>query len=84
MHSFRTPGLGLLKTFVMVIGEFEYDSGFSDDENSQSNPPAFAYILFLLFIIIMTILLMNLLVRNLNRLLCVVNISVMIALPGVQ
>ena len=63
MHPFKTPGLGLLKTFVMVIGEFEYDSGFSDNENSDSDPPVFAYILFVLFIIVMTILLMNLLVR---------------------
>ncbi|XP_028414471.1 transient receptor potential cation channel subfamily A member 1 homolog isoform X2 [Dendronephthya gigantea] len=62
VHSFRTPGLGLLKTFVMVIGEFEYDSGFSNNEDAIGDPPVFAYILFVLFIIIMTILLMNLLV----------------------
>ncbi|CAB4043932.1 transient receptor potential cation channel subfamily A member 1 homolog [Paramuricea clavata] len=46
----------------MVIGEFEYDSGFSNNENSNSDPPVFSYILFVLFIVIMTILLMNLLV----------------------
>ena len=47
----------------MVIGEFEYDSGFSNNEDSKTDPPAFSYILFVLFIVIMTILLMNLLVR---------------------
>lgn len=43
----------------MVIGEFEYDSGLG-----RSGLPAFSYILFIFFVIIMTILLMNLLVRQ--------------------
>ena len=61
-NSFRTPASSLLKTFVMVIGEFEFDTGFNDP--STNRPPAFAYVLFVLFIIVMTILLMNLLVST--------------------
>ena len=48
----------------MVIGEFEYDSGFNVKESGH--PPAFAYVLFVIFIIVMTILLMNLLVSKID------------------
>lgn len=59
---FQTPGLSLLKTFVMIIGEYDYDNGFSENIENGEPPPAFTYVLFVLFIVVMTILLMNLLV----------------------
>ncbi|KAL8599950.1 hypothetical protein ACOMHN_050252 [Nucella lapillus] len=51
----------LIKTSVMMIGEFEFDSIFNSD-TEEVLYPAVSYILFVIFLIIMSILLMNLLV----------------------
>nr|KAG5685642.1 hypothetical protein BaRGS_001378 [Batillaria attramentaria] len=62
---FEDVAKSLLKTWVMMIGELDFDNIFND----SSNPPAFpvlAYILFVVFLIIMSILIMNLLVNS-NR-----------------
>lgn len=62
--SFRSVGMSLLKTSVMMIGEFEFDSIFNPD-NPQDEiyyRPA-AYIIWVIFLVIMSIILMNLLVR---------------------
>ncbi|XP_063846089.1 transient receptor potential cation channel subfamily A member 1 homolog isoform X2 [Scylla paramamosain] len=51
----------LLKTGVMTIGEFEYDSVFND--STQTLPyPEVTYIVFVTFLALMSILIMNLLV----------------------
>ncbi|KAK7065169.1 hypothetical protein SK128_006956, partial [Halocaridina rubra] len=58
---FETPGKSLLKTSVMMIGEFEFDAIF----NTPGEPPqypAVTYIIFVVFLILMSILIMNLLV----------------------
>nr|UPO70950.1 sTRP5 [Mesobuthus martensii] len=60
-NPFESPGESLLKTSVMMIGEFEYDAIFNDPEN----PIYFkgpTYILFIIFLILMSIIIMNLLV----------------------
>ena len=52
---------------VMAIGEFEYDSifGHSNDSSSMlTSFPEVAYILWIVFLIVMPILLTNLLVRE--------------------
>ena len=51
----------------MVIGEFAYDEIFSKNVITIGDPPAFTYVLFILFLIVMTILLMNLLVSRMNN-----------------
>ena len=67
-------GKSLLKTAVMMIGEFDYSSIFFDD--SQAVPfPELTYTLFVVFIILMSIIIMNLLVRSPDgRNGCVVNV----------
>lgn len=50
-----------MKTIVMMIGEFDFDNLFSDTEYK---PPAVTWVLFFLFVIVMTILLMNLMVST--------------------
>lgn len=60
-YAFRNPIRSFLKTLTMTTGEFEYDSIFEDATN-----PLYYYIpsviMWVLFIIMMPILLMNLLV----------------------
>lgn len=46
----------------MMVGEFDYDPGFSFHESNDVDLPAFSYVLFVLFVVVMTILLMNLMV----------------------
>ena len=56
-------GKSLLKTSVMMIGEFDYGNIFFDD--SQKVPfPELTYVLFVVFVILMSIIIMNLLVRE--------------------
>jgi hypothetical protein len=60
----------MLKTSVMMIGEFEFDDLFFD--NPSHNPEmlpyrTFSMCFFLGFMIIMPIIIMNLLVRDLRR-----------------
>ncbi|KAK3773373.1 hypothetical protein RRG08_023251 [Elysia crispata] len=50
-----------IKTSVMMIGEFEFDTIFNDNTNDIKYPAA-SYIIFVIFLVIMSILLMNLLV----------------------
>ncbi|XP_076357640.1 transient receptor potential cation channel subfamily A member 1 homolog isoform X2 [Tachypleus tridentatus] len=58
---FENIGESILKTSVMMIGELEFDSIFNDDENPvHFKPPT--YILFVIFLILMSIIIMNLLV----------------------
>lgn len=56
---FSDAGYSLLKTTVMMIGEFEFDGIFYDSELMF---PVSSLLLFVAFIVIMAILLMNLLV----------------------
>ncbi|XP_067947890.1 transient receptor potential cation channel subfamily A member 1 homolog isoform X2 [Watersipora subatra] len=58
---FSTVGNSLLKTAIMMIGEFEFDTIFNDDVNATFYPVA-SYIIFIIFAIVMSILIMNLLV----------------------
>lgn len=56
---FGTPAKSLLKTTVMMIGEMEFDSIFNEEKLDY---PQMTYIVFVAFLILMSILLMNLLV----------------------
>ena len=70
--NFTNPGYSMLKTSVMMIGEFEFDDLFfgNPEENSNSSQlpfPIFSMIFFLAFMVVMPILIMNLLVRILYK-----------------
>lgn len=56
---FETPAKSLVKTSVMMIGEFEYDAIFNEGSLLY---PDITYIIFIAFMILMSILIMNLLV----------------------
>ncbi|CAH1799596.1 unnamed protein product [Owenia fusiformis] len=58
--AFDNIGKSLVKTAVMMIGEFEFDSIFYGDE--KLNYPEISYLLFVLFLVLMSIIIMNLLV----------------------
>ena len=60
-EAFSSVPKALIKTSVMMIGEFEFDSIFNDSQN-KVNYATVSYILFVTFLIIMSIILMNLLV----------------------
>ena len=73
VSPFRNAGLSFIKTMVMTIGEFEYDSIFGhniENRNSLTSFPEVAYILWIIFLIVMPILLTNLLVRGISLCLC--------------
>jgi len=55
----------LLKTAIMMIGEFEFDSIFNESGVKVFYPHA-AYIIFICFVIAMSIIIMNLLVSSLS------------------
>lgn len=57
--SFASPGDSLIKTTVMMIGEFEFDSIFHENELEY---PEITYILFVCLLILLSIIIMNLLV----------------------
>ncbi|XP_067950977.1 transient receptor potential cation channel subfamily A member 1 homolog isoform X2 [Watersipora subatra] len=59
---FTTIVKSLFKSTMWMTGEFEYDSVFNEQEAAQIYYPVSTYILFILFIIFMTILFMNLLI----------------------
>ncbi|RUS77619.1 hypothetical protein EGW08_014619 [Elysia chlorotica] len=60
-NPFDTVPKSFIKTSVMMIGEFEFDTIFNDSTNDVKYPTA-SYIIFVIFLVIMSILLMNLLV----------------------
>lgn len=62
---FNSVPKSFIKTSVMMIGEFEFDTIFNNEDNTNSTDvkyPAASYIIFVIFLVIMSILLMNLLV----------------------
>ena len=63
--AFSSPGRSLVKTMVMTTGEFDFDGIFfnTDENNLTLFYPQIAYILWIVFIILMPIILTNLLVR---------------------
>ena len=70
--AFSSPGRSLVKTMVMTTGEFDFDGIFfnSQDDAEDGNDlfyPEIAYILWIVFIILMPIILTNLLVGILSR-----------------
>ncbi|XP_013400960.1 transient receptor potential cation channel subfamily A member 1 homolog [Lingula anatina] len=69
--SFSSPARSLLKTTVMMIGEFEFDTQYTTEitpegQNMHSDQVYYegvTYTIFILFLVLMSILIMNLLVR---------------------
>ncbi|XP_014673121.1 PREDICTED: transient receptor potential cation channel subfamily A member 1 homolog [Priapulus caudatus] len=61
---FRDPWNSILKTTIMMIGEFEYDALFNSGSTDEGQIVHYeiTYVIFVIFIMIMTILIMNLLV----------------------
>ncbi|KAG8240318.1 hypothetical protein J437_LFUL000793 [Ladona fulva] len=59
--SFEYPYLSLLKSFIMMSGELEYEDIFFDDNNRVLYSGT-SHILFLIFVILVTVILTNLLV----------------------
>ena len=57
MKPFESPQRSMMKSVVMMIGEFEFDSIFNDQ-----SPYDVTWILFAVFVVVCTIILMNLLV----------------------
>ena len=56
-------GFALVKSVVMMIGEYDFDSLFFDEEADYIVPyPTFTLLFFLVFLVIMSIIVMNLLV----------------------
>lgn len=64
--AFNHVGTGIVRTMVMMIGELDYRDTFTEkftEENKKYLPyKQMSYIVFVLFVIIMTIVVMNLLV----------------------
>ncbi|CAL4060386.1 unnamed protein product, partial [Meganyctiphanes norvegica] len=61
MPPFETPGKSILKTTIMMIGEFEFDSIFNNEDLDLPYPEV-TTVVFVAFIILMSIIIMNLLV----------------------
>ena len=67
VSPFRNAGLSFIKTMVMAIGELGYDDIFGHSNGRSSlltSFPEVAYILWIIFLIVMPILVTNLLVRE--------------------
>ncbi|XP_048765661.1 transient receptor potential cation channel subfamily A member 1 homolog isoform X2 [Ostrea edulis] len=61
--AFATVWESLIKTTVMMIGEFEYENIFyGEKQGEQDFYPEITYIMFVVFMILMSIIIMNLLV----------------------
>lgn len=58
--AFGAPGRAIVKTGVMMIGEFDFDDLFNSPEITV---PGVTWFIFIVFVIVMTLILMNLLVR---------------------
>ena len=63
-EAFDTSFWSLIKTFVMMIKEFEFEGMFIDAETDASKDPfpAYSSFLFIIFVLVMSIIIMNLLV----------------------
>lgn len=63
--EFSSISLALAQTFVMTVGELNYQSTFLNAyENSRMAFPGVTYLIFVLFVLLMPILLMNLMVGH--------------------
>ncbi len=72
-ETFSTFGFSCVKTFVMMIGEFDYGDIFFDNPNDPETQHyallpyrTTTILLFVIFMMIMSILIMNLLVRAID------------------
>lgn len=65
--AFKTPGMAIVKTMVMMIGEMDFDTIFVVNYNNQEllRYKEMSLFIFFLFVILMTIVLMNLMVSKL-------------------
>jgi len=61
--AFGAPGRAIVKTGVMMIGEFDFDDLFN---SAEITVPGVTWFIFIVFVIVMTLILMNLLVRFLR------------------
>lgn len=59
---FQSVHMSLLKTFVMMTGEFEYEGIFHPEGTVQLEFPALTFFFFLVFVVIMSIIVVNLLI----------------------
>ncbi|KAK3088028.1 hypothetical protein FSP39_013681 [Pinctada imbricata] len=60
---FATPWESLIKTTVMMIGEYDYaDVFYSDSDDFKDHHPVMTFLMFIVFMIVMSIIIMNLLV----------------------
>lgn len=59
---FQSVHTSLLKTFVMMTGEFEYEGIFHTDGNGDLEFPTLTFFFFLVFLVIMSIIVVNLLI----------------------
>lgn len=73
-HAFTNPGRAFVKVMVMMIGEIEFDDTFiqtigkkSDTSRAPLNPfPSVSFVFLAFFLLLMSIILMNLLVGRLD------------------
>ena len=67
--AFKMPGRAIVKTTVMMIGELEFDGIFTENYNKKTllKYKEMSIFIFFLFIILMTIVVMNLLVSFIHR-----------------
>ena len=65
--AFKTPVRAIVKTMVMMIGEMDFDTIFVDNYNNQEllRYKEMSLFIFFLFVILITIVLMNLMVSKL-------------------
>jgi len=63
--AFSSPARSLVKTIVMTTGEFEFDGLFfnNEDDPDELFYPEAAYIVWIVFLVLMPIILTNLLVN---------------------
>ncbi|XP_076238945.1 transient receptor potential channel pyrexia [Calliopsis andreniformis] len=60
--QFRNSWRAVVKTVVMMMGEYEYGALFSDTKNGSSFLPAMDGVVFLAFVVLASIVLMNLMI----------------------
>ncbi|XP_076628466.1 transient receptor potential channel pyrexia [Colletes latitarsis] len=60
--QFRDSWRAVVKTVVMMMGEYEYGALFSDEKNGSSFLPATSRLVFLAFVMLASIVLMNLMI----------------------